>query len=704
MAAGTPKVNTAFDWRFKLVDSVDFATPETGLSPTVQVSKAGAAFAGLTGSPSVTEIGNGWYKVTVAAGDMNTTDVILRATATGAAQTDEAFYLDDQRVSDVYSRIGAPAGVSLAADVAAVKSDTAAIKAKTDNLPSDPADQSLIIAATNTILSDTNAILVDTAAMQPKVDELHDNRLTSTRAGYLDKLNITGNVASSAEVTAIQNNTRVVRSVPTVIDRPETGTKTVRIELLLYDAVGNMEVPDSAPTIELVNQAGTDLSARLDSATMALVETGRYRAVYTCDAAHAMEQLKWTFSVVEGGVTRKYGNDTQLVDTNAVDFTTADRAMLQTLHDVRIPGVVEPQTGDSYARLGNPAGATIAADIAAVQVAANSDVLIRTTIATLTSQNDFTLAAGSADDNAYFGHDVIITDSVTAEQKAVHFCSTYTGATKRITTVPVTASFTLAVGDVVVVKASTALRPTVHTRTLDVSSGGNAGVDWANVASPTTTVNLSGTTVGTVTNLASTAVAAIWNALTSGMSTAGSIGKKLADWVAGQVSDLTQAALAKFANTDTGETAAVAGSVAQLSQGSGGGGGGTIVMGPLVAVREPGNRIMSPMKLEMWKAQNKQFDIAVVDADGAAVSLVGKTLRFVVGDTQAQPVGVFDVEAASITIATNVATVPVTGAQAAVASTERQWWLWSLNDPSVGQNTVLAWGPFEIRPAVLDVA
>ena len=37
------------------------------------------------------------------------------------------------------------------------------------------------------------------------------------------------------------------------------------------------------------------------------------------------------------------------------------------------------------------------------------------------------------------------------------------------------------------------LAPTTAGRTLDVSAGGEAGVDWANVGSPTTTLNLSGT-------------------------------------------------------------------------------------------------------------------------------------------------------------------------------------------------------------------
>lgn len=41
------------------------------------------------------------------------------------------------------------------------------------------------------------------------------------------------------------------------------------------------------------------------------------------------------------------------------------------------------------------------------------------------------------------------------------------------------------------------LVPTTAGRTLDVSAGGEAGVDWANVGSPTTSLNLSGTTIAT---------------------------------------------------------------------------------------------------------------------------------------------------------------------------------------------------------------
>lgn len=50
-------------------------------------------------------------------------------------------------------------------------------------------------------------------------------------------------------------------------------------------------------------------------------------------------------------------------------------------------------------------------------------------------------------------------------------------------------------------EAQSPLRPTTAGRALDVSADGEAGVDWANVGSPTTTVGLSGTTVKTATDV-----------------------------------------------------------------------------------------------------------------------------------------------------------------------------------------------------------
>jgi len=72
---------------FLMVDSTDHITGKTGLSPTVTISKAGAAFASPAGA--VTELANGWYQVAANATDTGTLGpILLHATATGADPTD----------------------------------------------------------------------------------------------------------------------------------------------------------------------------------------------------------------------------------------------------------------------------------------------------------------------------------------------------------------------------------------------------------------------------------------------------------------------------------------------------------------------------------------------------------------------------------------------------------------------------------------
>jgi len=72
---------------FLMVQSADHITGLTGASPTVTLSKNGAAFASPSGA--VSEIANGWYKVAANATDTNTLgDLLLHATATSGDPTD----------------------------------------------------------------------------------------------------------------------------------------------------------------------------------------------------------------------------------------------------------------------------------------------------------------------------------------------------------------------------------------------------------------------------------------------------------------------------------------------------------------------------------------------------------------------------------------------------------------------------------------
>ena len=103
-------------------------------------------------------------------------------------------------------------------------------------------------------------------------------------------------------------------------------------------------------------------------------------------------------------------------------------------------------------------------------------LLQRTTIATLASQTSFTLTAGSADDDAYNTAIIVITDSVTAEQKAVGWVDDYTGATKTITLTTDPGIFTMAVGDIVDIIATDYLMANI----------------WATVSSTFTQVGIDG--------------------------------------------------------------------------------------------------------------------------------------------------------------------------------------------------------------------
>lgn len=145
----------------------------------------------------------------------------------------------------------------------------------------------------------------------------------------------------------------------------------------------------------------------------------------------------------------------------------------------------------------------------------NPVLLQNTTIATLASQTSFTLTAGSADDDAYNGCVIVVTDQSTSTQKAVGVISDYTGSTRTVTLLNDPAIFTMAVGDTVDVVADRSIKPTTDNRTLDVTATGAAGIDWGNIENPTTTVDLSGTdinlvdTATTVTNQVTANVTAV---------------------------------------------------------------------------------------------------------------------------------------------------------------------------------------------------
>ena len=131
---------------FILLSTTD-GSPITGATPSVTISKDGAAFTAATNTP--TEIGNGYYYIDLTTAETTVTNnVIVRATATGAQPTAVVWEPEqdlsglstfDPLTDDVTINATQAATLATAAALTTVGDNVAAVKAKTDNLPVSPA-------------------------------------------------------------------------------------------------------------------------------------------------------------------------------------------------------------------------------------------------------------------------------------------------------------------------------------------------------------------------------------------------------------------------------------------------------------------------------------------------------------------------------------------------------------------------------------
>lgn len=84
-------------------------------------------------------------------------------------------------------------------------------------------------------------------------------------------------------------------------------------------------------------------------------------------------------------------------------------------------------------------------------------LMIRTTIATVTNQKNFTLTAGATDDDAYNGAEIVFEDQSTGVQKSTSAIFDYTGGTRSVELLNAP-SFTVVAGDIVTIIVSRSLK------------------------------------------------------------------------------------------------------------------------------------------------------------------------------------------------------------------------------------------------------
>lgn len=112
------------------------------------------------------------------------------------------------------------------------------------------------------------------------------------------------------------------------------------------------------------------------------------------------------------------------------------------------------------------------------------------------------------------------------------------------------------------------LVPTTAGRTLDVSAGGEAGLDWANVGSPTTANGLTGTTISTAQVVASVtgAVGSVTGAVGSVTGAVGSVAGNVGGNVVGSVASVA----GNVGGNVTGSVGSVVGAVGSVAGNVGG--------------------------------------------------------------------------------------------------------------------------------------
>lgn len=144
----------------QLISKTDGSAVTTGTTTIYITGDAGTQAAGSVGAGACTHEGNGYWTYAPAQAETNYDQIAATFVNTAACNVTIQYYTTFPQTGDSFARLGAPAGASVSADIAAVKVDSAAIKTKTDYLPSATAGAAggVFIAGSNAATSITTAL------------------------------------------------------------------------------------------------------------------------------------------------------------------------------------------------------------------------------------------------------------------------------------------------------------------------------------------------------------------------------------------------------------------------------------------------------------------------------------------------------------------------------------------------------------------
>lgn len=116
----------------QLVSATDGSAVTSGTTTVYVTGDAGTQGTGSVGSGACTHEGHGYWTYAPAQAETNYDQIAFTFINSSAVPATVQVFTSFPQTGDGYARLGAPAGASVSADVAAAKVDTAAIKVVTD--------------------------------------------------------------------------------------------------------------------------------------------------------------------------------------------------------------------------------------------------------------------------------------------------------------------------------------------------------------------------------------------------------------------------------------------------------------------------------------------------------------------------------------------------------------------------------------------
>ncbi len=518
-----PFINTAVTVNIVCWDTANNAGKTGDASNiTVRGVRDGTLF--TPSDPSITQVDStnlpGVYKVSLTAGENNGTFLTLggKSSSTGCVIIPVSW--SNELTGDAFARLGAPAGASVSADIAAVKSETAAIVTDTNELQTDLANGGRLDLLVDAIKAKTDNLPASPAAV--------GSAMTLTSAYDAAKT-----AASQASVNTIDN------IVDAILE--DTGT-TLDGKINTIDDYIDTEV---AAILAAVDTEVAAIKAKTDN----LPANPANEATLTTIAGYLDTEIAAILAVTDK-------IDTAMALDGAV-YRFTSNALEQAPTSGSAPTVtqIRQEMDSNSTKLAN-LDATISSrsTLTAAQVWANAT---RTLSSFGTLANDTRDAVWGATTRTLTSFGTLVSDVATAVWGAGTRTLTAISDSSGVTTLlsRIGSALTISSGKVTVgtnddktgysLSSSQSFNLTGNiTGNLSGSVGSVSGAVGSvtgnvggNVAGSVNSVT-NGVTVTTNNDktgyaLSAAGLAAIWDRLTSALTTAGSIGKRLADYFAG---------------------------------------------------------------------------------------------------------------------------------------------------------------------------